>query len=146
MTPTWLSPTQKALFSFFQSVPCASTADALRAVPGARSSDVRRMQTQRVLISAPSPGRGNMLRLADQWQRHTPNASSYYVWVVMPNGVPLTSEGPYGPHPLKESKQLARIGATNGAHDRAVTLGRDPGSDSFKIVRLYRRRTGERVL
>lgn len=78
-------------------------------------------------------------------EEHRPNGG-YYVWLVKPNGVPLTSEGPYGPHPLKEAKQLARIGATNGAHDRAVTLGRDPGSDSFKIVRLYRRRTGERVL
>ena len=76
----------------------------------------------------------------------TPNASSYYVWVVTPDGRPLASEGPYGPHPLVKAKQMARIGAKEGAHDRAVSLGRSPTSDSFQLVRLYRRRTGERII
>ena len=141
--PSWLNPQQKELFAFFQSVKSASMADALRAVPGARSADVRRMHERGVLVSAPSPGRGNMLRIADSW--HTPNLSSHYVWVLDSRDVPL-DEGPYGPYDLQAAKQYARISATEGAHDRAVSVGRDPDGASFKIVRRYQSRTGERVL
>lgn len=77
---------------------------------------------------------------------HTPNASSYYVWVVGHDGTPLATEGPYGPHPLEPAKQLARIGATEGAHDRVVSLGLTPSSPSFEIVRRYRKGTGERII
>jgi hypothetical protein len=144
--PMWLNSQQKELFAFFQGVTSASTADALRAVPGARSADVRRMHERGVLVSAPSPGRGNMLRLADQWVTgaHIPNAS-YYVWVLDASGNPM-AEGPYGPHDLEGAKTFARISATEGDHDRAVSRGLDPESPSFEIVRRYRRGTGERVL
>lgn len=75
----------------------------------------------------------------------TPNAS-YYVWVLSPSGEPLSSEGPYGPYDLEGGKTFARIGATEGEHDRAVSLGLDPENPSFEVVRRYRRGTGERVL
>ncbi len=75
---------------------------------------------------------------------HTPNGG-YYVWVLASDGAPK-DEGPYGPKPLEEAKQFARIAATNGAHDRAVSRGLDPQSPSFEVVRRYQRGTGERVL
>jgi hypothetical protein len=75
-----------------------------------------------------------------------PNAS-YYVWVLASGSdTPLSSEGPYGPHPLKTAEQMARIGASEGIHDRAVSLGRDPEARSFKIERRYAARTGKRIL
>ncbi len=76
---------------------------------------------------------------------YTPNATVYYVWVLDYRGVPL-NEGPYGPYNLTAGKQYARIGATEGEHDRAVSVGRDPESSGFEIIRRYRRGTGEQVL
>jgi hypothetical protein len=77
----------------------------------------------------------------------TPNHSAvYYVWLVDYRGVPLDTEGPYGPMSLDRAKPLARIGATEGEHDRVVSIGRNPEADSFEIVRRYRRGTGERIL
>ena len=76
---------------------------------------------------------------------HTPNTSLYYVWVLSPSGDPLSGEGPYGPYDLESGKTFARIAATEGEHDRAVSRGLDPQSPSFAVVRHYRRGTGERV-
>ncbi len=75
---------------------------------------------------------------------HTPNAPAYYVWVLNTDGTPK-DEGPYGPKDLDSAKTYARIAATKGAHDRAVSRGLDPESSSFEIVRRYRRGTGESV-
>ena len=74
---------------------------------------------------------------------HTPNAS-YYVWVLNHDGAPK-DEGPYGPKELESAKTYARIAATKGAHDRAVSRGLDPQGEGFEIVRVYQRGTGERV-
>lgn len=77
---------------------------------------------------------------------HEPNAS-YYVWPVASDGVtPLAGEGPYGPHDLQGAKTYARIAATQGAHNRAVSRGLDPRAASFEIVRVYRHGTGERLV
>ncbi len=76
-----------------------------------------------------------------------PNGAAYYVWVLAPRSdMPLSSEGPYGPHPLRTAEQMARIGASEGVHDRAVSLGRDPEARGFKIVRRYAARTRERLV
>ncbi len=75
-----------------------------------------------------------------------PNSEKrYYVWVIGSNGMPL-DEGPYGPMEFGSAKDMARIGATEGAHDRAVSIGRDPQAESFHIARQYKRGSGERVL
>lgn len=72
--------------------------------------------------------------------------SSHYVWVIGHNGAPIDGEGPYGPMDLSRAESFARIGATEGSHDRAVSIGVDVMASSFKIIRRYRRGTGERVL
>lgn len=86
----------------------------------------------------------------DRRVRLRPNKTGqgkYWVWLVQKGtNQPLRSEGPYGPHDLEGGKTFARIGATEGQHDRAVSLGRDPGCPSFQIVRRYRAGTGERVI
>lgn len=76
------------------------------------------------------------------------NASgSYYVWVLRQGSdEPLSSEGPYGPMGLKVAEQNARIGATKGIHDRAVSRGRDPESSSFRIERRYQAKSGRRLI
>jgi hypothetical protein len=75
------------------------------------------------------------------------NGAGYYVWVVDSSSRPLAKEGPYGPyHTLEGAKPYARISATEGAHDRIISRGRDPRSDDFEIVRRYKARTGERVI
>ncbi len=75
------------------------------------------------------------------------NSSHYYVWVLAPHSdTPLSSEGPYGPHPLRIAEQMARIGATEGIHDRVVSLGIDPEAQGFCIERRYAARSGARVL
>jgi hypothetical protein len=77
---------------------------------------------------------------------HSPNAS-YYVWVLAPHSdTPLSSEGPYGPHPLHKAEQMARIGAQAGIHDRAVSVGKDPEARGFRIERRYQARTGQRLV
>jgi hypothetical protein len=75
---------------------------------------------------------------------YEPNAS-YYVWVMGTGDEPL-AEKPVGPHSLESAKTTARIAATEGVHDRAVSIGRDPKSGSFEVVRRYRAGSGERVL
>ena len=77
----------------------------------------------------------------------TPNASGYYVWALARGSNAPLAEGPWGPYDTLESaKTFARIGATEGAHDRAVSLGLDPQAPSFQIVRRYEAETGERIL
>jgi hypothetical protein len=68
------------------------------------------------------------------------------VWALL-GDVPVPGEGPWGPYrELDGAKTFARIGATEGKHDRAVTLGRDPRAHTFTVVRRYERRTGERLV
>lgn len=77
---------------------------------------------------------------------HTPNhAAVHYVWLVDYRGVPLDTEGPYGPMSLARAEPFARIGAAKGEHDRVVSIGRDVMAPGFEILRRYRRGTGERV-
>jgi len=74
-------------------------------------------------------------------------AGSYWVWLVQPGtNQPMTSEGPHGPHDLRGAKTFARIGATKGSHDRAVSKGRDPRAPGFEIVRVYRAGSGNRAV
>lgn len=82
---------------------------------------------------------------------HTPNvvgAGQYWVWRVQRKGDEpyLMAGGPYGPHDLQGAKTFARIGATEGTHDRAVSKGRDPKASGFEIVRVYEAGTGERAV
>lgn len=65
----------------------------------------------------------------------------YYVWFVDGSGRPLRGEGPYGPMTLTRARTFARIGATEGDHDRLVTRGKRTGD----IVRHYEAGTGERL-
>lgn len=81
---------------------------------------------------------------AEEEQGMSPNGG-YYVWVLDAQGNPLL-EGPYGPHELESARSLARIGATKGKHDRAVSLGLRPTEKSFQIVGQYKAGSGERVL
>lgn len=75
------------------------------------------------------------------------NGAGYYVWVVDSSSRPLAKEGPYGPyHTLEGAKPYARISATEGAHDRIISRGRDPRSDDFEVVRKYQARTGKRII
>jgi hypothetical protein len=76
---------------------------------------------------------------------HRPNAS-HYVWVLPPRSDTPLSEGPYGPMSLARASQMARIAATEGVHDRAVSVGSDPESSSFAIARRYAARTGARLI
>jgi len=71
------------------------------------------------------------------------NSSNYWVWALGRGGKPLTSEGPWGPYDYAAARQYARISATNGSHDRAVSQGQDPLAASFEIVRVYRAGSGE---
>jgi len=72
----------------------------------------------------------------------TRNTGRYYVWAVDEGG-PV--EGPWGPYETLESaKTFARIGATEGRHDRMVSIGSDPLAASFEIVRWYVAGSGER--
>lgn len=74
------------------------------------------------------------------------SAGIYYVWVLRSGSdVPLTSEGPYGPMSLSSAEGNARIGASKGTHDRAVSRGRDPSSGAFRILRRYAAKTGSRI-
>ncbi len=70
---------------------------------------------------------------------------SYYVWVLPRSSDTPLSEGPFGPMPLQRAAQFARIGATNGAHDRAVSRGVDPERRSFSVVHRYAAGTGDRL-
>lgn len=75
-----------------------------------------------------------------------PNSGSHYVWVLSPRTDTPLSEGPYGPMSLPSAEHMARIAASEGAHDRAVSAGRDPESRAFRIVARYAAHTGARIL
>lgn len=95
-------------------------------------------------------GRGESIRVIDLgiYERSSglmPNSERrYYVWVLLSNGTPK-DEGPYGPYEFIQAKNYARISATEGEHDRAVSIGADPQAHSFQVVRRYERGTGRRT-
>ena len=74
----------------------------------------------------------------------TANGARYHVWEMgirdRKNPVRQVNR-----HPLElgAAKQLARIGATEGKHDRAVTT--NPRGRDFKIIAQYEARTGDNV-
>lgn len=75
------------------------------------------------------------------------NGMPYYVWVLRQGSDEPMSEGPYGPYDdFLQAKTFARIGATEGAHDRVVSRGLDPKARAFEILRRYRAGTGERLV
>ena len=72
------------------------------------------------------------------------NSGGHYVWPLKPRtNTPLTTEGPFGPYELSNAKTTARIRATRGAHDYAVTRGSDP--ETFEVVAVYARGTGKNL-
>jgi len=75
----------------------------------------------------------------------TPNAAAdYYVFEmkVRSRTEPLRQVNKK-PLDLKAAKQLARIGAKEGKHDRAVTTS--PKAKDFRIVAQYEKGTGDNV-
>lgn len=78
--------------------------------------------------------------------RQVPNRPSrYYVWLLQSRSdSPLSGEGPYGPLSLESATTFARVGATEGKHDRVVTEGPDPAT--FKVRRRYEAGTGKTLL
>lgn len=81
----------------------------------------------------------------DPFAGHTPNYSeNHYVWILGSRGEPL-DEGPYGPYSLGAAKQFARIGATEGEHDRAVSFGPSPTASEFRVLKRYRGGSGHEV-
>jgi hypothetical protein len=75
---------------------------------------------------------------------HVANSSEeYWVWAVDKKNQPLSGEGPWGPYSFKSARDYARISATKGKHDRAVSIGHDPASRSFEIMRVYKAGSGE---
>jgi hypothetical protein len=85
---------------------------------------------------------------ADQLShRYAANGQSYYVWALAVGSDEPLAEGPWGPYAsLDSAKTFARIGATEGAHDRAVSLGLDAQAHGFQILRRYQARSGDRLL
>jgi len=70
-------------------------------------------------------------------------AEQYWVWALDRDNMPLTTEGPWGPYDAQTARTYARISATEGSHDRAVSRGADP--ERFKVVRIYQAGTGEHI-
>ncbi len=87
-------------------------------------------------------------RAADRLaKRYAANGGGYYVWALARGADEPLAEGPWGPYDtLDGAKTFARIGATEGAHDRAVSLGLHPQAPGFRIVRRYAAGSGERIL
>ena len=73
-----------------------------------------------------------------------PERGDYYVFEMSARDrkAPLRQVNK-SPLALEKAKQLARIGATKGKHDRAVTTS--PKSTKFKIVAQYAAGTGKDV-
>jgi hypothetical protein len=67
--------------------------------------------------------------------------AGYYVWPLGREGRPLRSEGPFGPYELDTARTTARIRATKGRHDYAVTRGKKFSSEG--TVRRYHAGSGE---
>ena len=74
-----------------------------------------------------------------------PERGDYYVFEMSMRNrrEPLRQVNKAGPLTLEKAKQLARIGATKGKHDRAVTTS--PTSTKFRIVAQYAAGTGKDV-
>jgi len=73
--------------------------------------------------------------------RMSANSGSYYVWPLGRDGRPLRGEGPFGPYELDTARATARIRATKGRHDYAVTRGKKFSSEG--TVRRYQTGSGE---
>jgi hypothetical protein len=73
-----------------------------------------------------------------------PNDARYHVWEM---GIRKRTEPVRHvnrqPLDLAAAKQLARIGAQEGKHDRAVTTS--PKSREFRVLAQYEAKTGENV-
>lgn len=135
-----------------RSMSLASLRDLVRPVDPALAEEIGNRIRSGSHIARPG---GAQRSQAELWRQmfgreppsQRPNASGYYVWALASGSNEPLAEGPWGPYETLESaKTFARIGATEGAHDRAVSLGFDPESAGFRIVRRYKSRTGERVL
>lgn len=75
---------------------------------------------------------------------HRENAAGYYVWPLNPKTTtPLSTEGPFGPYPLANAKTTARIRATEGKHDYAVTRGNAP--ERLEVQAIYEHGTGRNL-
>jgi len=75
----------------------------------------------------------------EEKRRHVPR-TDYHVWESTANGKPIRMVSKKGLG-LQAAKDLARIGATQGKHDRLVTT--NPKSVlRFRILRHYERGTG----
>jgi hypothetical protein len=72
-------------------------------------------------------------------------AEQYWVWALDRDNMPLDTEGPWGPYDAQTARTYARISATEGSHDRAVSHGKDPRAGSFEIMRIYRAGSGEHI-
>lgn len=94
----------------------------------------------RVVVATGARGTGRRYR-ANAMRGNS--SEQYWVWALGRDRKPLTNEGPWGPYDYAAARQYARISATKGAHDRAVSHGKDPSSASFEIVRVYKAGTGE---
>lgn len=70
--------------------------------------------------------------------------AGYYVWemAIRDRKKPIRQVNTQ-PLELEPAKQLARIGATKGKHDRSVTTS--PRSRSFEFVAVYEAGTGENI-
>lgn len=137
-----------------RSMSLASLRDLVRPVDPALAEEIgERIRSGRHIAQ---PG-GAQRSQAELWRqmfgreppRQRPNANGfeYYVWAIARGSNKPLAEGPWGPYEtLDSAKTFARIGATEGAHDRAVSLGFDPESSGFRIVRRYESGTGDRLL
>jgi hypothetical protein len=81
----------------------------------------------------------------DYDDNYTDNAENYWVWALGRDNKPLTTEGPWGPYDYQTARTYARISATEGTHNRAVSRGQDPLASTFEIMRMYRAGTGEHI-
>lgn len=70
--------------------------------------------------------------------------SRHHVWLAQGNEA-LTTEGPWGPFSLGQAKAFARVGATEGKHDRIVTAGAGRTPRAQRLVFRYEAGTGKRV-
>jgi len=70
------------------------------------------------------------------------SSAAYHVFEMSGRGTPIR-EVTRGALTLGSAKQLARIGATEGKHDRAVTTS--PSRKDFRIVAAYEHGTGRKL-
>lgn len=134
LTHAWVDGEDKSLCG---KISIASMSDLTDDRPPTCEVCARRLGTHPITDDFPD-------HAARRARSHTPNAS-HYVWVLPPGGLAPLSEGPYGPMDLKSACQMARIAATEGTHDRVVSLGLDPEARSFQIERRYAARSGARI-